>query len=56
MKNEKWMIVYLNGEIYSSLCIFDNEVDEHKNRFLEEISNFGTVDFEFTDREPFHGW
>jgi hypothetical protein len=53
---EVWLIVYLNNQIYSSLCIDAKKLEIEKNRFTQDLYNQGEVKFETSDREPFHGW
>lgn len=53
---ETWLIVYLDEEIYSSLCVDVKKIEIEKTRFLNELYTKGKVKFETRDREPFHGW
>jgi len=53
---EVWLIVKLNNNIYSSLCVYSKKIKSTKKRFLSQLRGLGKIEFDIVSKEPFHGW
>jgi len=53
---EIWLIVKVNNNIYSSLCVYSKNLKSIKQRFLSQLKGVGKIEFDIVSKEPFHGW